>query len=266
MTTFPLAGVEEDAESLTSWALSHSRINRYLTCPEQYRLHYVENLRPRYPNANLAFGQVVHKALAALFRGGEDPVKHFTECWATLREIDLSYAKRDSWEKFLASGQALLDLFVRETASRLTNITAVEKSFEIVVTRLGQPLVGIVDLVADLDGKKTVVDFKTASSTYKPHEVILADQLTAYALAEPEAVQIAFCVLVKTKTPKVDWYVSARTSDQIAEYIDKAGLVAANIASGRFYKRPGTWCSWCDFLPICLGDQQKVDETLIQIR
>ena len=25
--------------------LSHSRINRYLLCPEQYRLYYVEKLR-----------------------------------------------------------------------------------------------------------------------------------------------------------------------------------------------------------------------------
>jgi len=27
--------------------LSYSRINRYLTCPEQYRLYYLEKLRPK---------------------------------------------------------------------------------------------------------------------------------------------------------------------------------------------------------------------------
>jgi hypothetical protein len=31
--------------------LSHSRISRYLLCPEQYRLYYVENLRPRHYSA-----------------------------------------------------------------------------------------------------------------------------------------------------------------------------------------------------------------------
>ena len=46
--------------------LSHSRINRYLQCPEQYRLYYIENLRPRFPSAGLVFGQLVHQALAAL--------------------------------------------------------------------------------------------------------------------------------------------------------------------------------------------------------
>ena len=33
--------------------LSHSRVNRYLLCPEQYRLYYVENLRPNVPSASL---------------------------------------------------------------------------------------------------------------------------------------------------------------------------------------------------------------------
>jgi hypothetical protein len=40
--------------------LSHSRVSRYLQCPEQYRLYYVENLRPRIPAASLIFGQVIH--------------------------------------------------------------------------------------------------------------------------------------------------------------------------------------------------------------
>jgi len=56
--------------------LSHSRINRYLTCPEQYRLYYVEHLRPRIDSAGLVFGTVIHVAIADLFRTGEDPVLH----------------------------------------------------------------------------------------------------------------------------------------------------------------------------------------------
>lgn len=247
-------------------ALSHSRINRYLLCPELYRLHYIEKLRPRYPSANLVFGQVLHQALAAFFRGGEDPVRFFRECWATLREIELAYSRRDSWEKLKISGQVMVELFLREAAPRLTNISSVEKEFEIGVTSLGQPVVGVIDLIADLDGTKTVVDFKTAGSGYASHEIILADQLTAYALAESDASQVAFCVLVKTKKPRIEWQVAARTGEQIAEYIAKVAIVSREVESGRFYKRPGMWCSWCDFLPVCLGDTKKVQETLIQVR
>ena len=38
--------------------LSHSRVSKYLHCPEQYRLYYVEHLRPRFPAASLVFGAI----------------------------------------------------------------------------------------------------------------------------------------------------------------------------------------------------------------
>jgi RecB family exonuclease len=266
MTTAPISDFDQNVEPKSNGALSHSRINRYLLCPEQYRLHYIEKLRPKFPSSNLVFGQVLHQAIAGFFRAGEDPAKLFVECWATLREIDLAYSKKDSWEKLQVSGQALLAAFLEKAAPRLTNVRAVEQSFEITVTGLGKPFVGVVDLVCDLDGKRTVVDFKTAASSYAPHDVVLADQLTVYLLAEPDALQAAFCVLVKTKEPKIEWHVATRSGEQLAEYVGKVDLVAHDIEAGRFYKRPGMWCSWCDFLPVCLGDKQKVQETLIQVR
>ena len=57
--------------------LSHSRINRYLLCPEQYRLYYIEKLRPRRFSAALVFGQAIHQALAAFFRTGTDAAAAF---------------------------------------------------------------------------------------------------------------------------------------------------------------------------------------------
>ena len=56
------AFVEEREEFATAAPhLSYSRINKYLNCPEQYRLYYIENLRPRFAPANLVFGQIVHQ-------------------------------------------------------------------------------------------------------------------------------------------------------------------------------------------------------------
>jgi predicted choloylglycine hydrolase len=50
----------------------------------------------------------------------------------------------------------------------------------------------------------TVIDFKTAKSAYPEYEVALSDQLTTYQLAEPDAEQVAFCVFVKTKEPRIN--------------------------------------------------------------
>jgi len=110
-----------------------------------------------------------------------------------------------------------------------------------------------------------VIDFKTAASAYQDHDVQLSDQLTAYQLAEPDAEQVAFCVFVKTKEPRIDWCISARQPANLAEYLAKADVVAHAIAAGHFYKRPGKWCSYCDYLPVCIGDRQKIQETLVQV-
>jgi len=106
-----------------------------------------------------------------------------------------------------------------------------------------------------------VVVFPTASSA----SVILSDQLTAYQLAEPEAEQAALCVLVKTKEPKIEWRLATRSGDDLTEFLVKADIVAHDIASGRFYKRSGKWCAWCDFLPVCVKDEKRVEETLVKI-
>src|SRR5262245_15880793 len=77
--------------------LSHSRINRYLLCPEQYRFYYIENLRLKFPSANLVFGQVVHQALADLFNKRGDPVDFFLRTWDELKNVDLTYDKKQTW-------------------------------------------------------------------------------------------------------------------------------------------------------------------------
>jgi RecB family exonuclease len=245
--------------------LSHSRVNRYLHCPEQYRLYYVERLRPKIPDAALIFGQLVHQAIAQFFRTGADPADSFANAWELLRNEPLTYNLRDSWEILRERGIALLTKFLHEEVPRLGHVTAIEQSFTLRITSLDLALVGVIDLVAELDDVRTVIDFKTSVAAYQDHDVQLSDQLTAYQLAEPEAEQVALCVFVRTKEPRIDWYISARQPAHLAEYLAKAGLVARAIDAGHFYKRPGRWCGYCDYLPVCLGDQKEVQETLVQV-
>lgn len=246
--------------------LSHSQVNRYLLCPEQYRLYYIEGMRLKVPKASLVFGQVLHQSLAFFFKRKDDPVKTFADTWSILKDMNLTYSQRESWEKLRDSGQGLLEKFLKEEFPRLGEVQGSEKRFELTITSLDMPFVGIIDLVAALDEKKTVVDFKTGSSAYEEHEVVLADQLSAYKLAEPDAEEVAFCVFIKTKTPKIEWYRTTRTGEQLTRYLAKVGYVAREISAGNFYQRSGKWCSYCDFLPVCLGDKTKIEETLVQIK
>lgn len=245
--------------------LSYSRVNRYLVCPEQYRLYYVEGLRPRVPSASLEFGQAIHRALAGFFQNGENPIDTFLEAWADVKDAQLRYSYRESWERLNERGNALLAKFLLDELPRLSCIEASERPFELAVSNLNVPFVGVIDLVARIDGVQSVVDFKTSGSTYQDFEVELSDQLTAYRLAEPQAVQSALCVFVKTKEPKIEWFFSQRTGDELTAYLSKVALIGRQIAGHVFYKRPGKWCAQCDYLPLCMGDNQRAEETLVAI-
>ncbi len=261
----PIEEPEQRLDQEPTPHLSHSRVNRYLTCPEQYRLYYVEKLRPRIESASLVFGVVIHAAIADLFRTGEDPVEHFLRDWQNLKEVELRYKKRESWEDFNTKGEKLLTKFLAEEAPKIRQAQGIERKFELRVTALDAPFVGIIDLVGQVDDRLTVIDFKTAGSDYEDHEATLSDQLTAYALAEPEARQVALCVLVKTKEPRIEWHFAKRSADALAEYLEKVRLVSDDIAAGKFYKRPGKHCAWCDFLPVCLGNKKTAQNTLVRI-
>jgi len=258
---------EKDERDLPSTTphLSHSRIDRYLRCPQQYAFYYIENLRLKFPSASLVFGQVVHQALADLFNKKSDPIDVFLRTWGELKDVKLTYGKKQTWERLKDSGQNLLGKFIREELPRIGQVRAVEKKFELNITGFDLPFIGIIDLVAEIDRKNTVADFKTAASDYEDHEAPLSDQLTAYQLVEPEAEQVAFWVMIKTKEPKIEWHPSNRSPKQLMEYISKVGYLAREIKAGNFYKRPGKHCSWCDYLPICLGDVRKAEETLVQV-
>lgn len=243
--------------------LSHSRINRYLTCPEQYRLHYIERLRPRRESANLVFGATIHLALAEFFRSATEPAKAFAAEWEKLQGVDLQYSSRESWESLGEKGRKLCEAFLGE-AAKIDAVLAVEQRFEVSVSTLRDPFIGYLDLIARIAGRKTIVDFKTASSAYEDHEVILSDQLTAYWMADPTVEQVALCVLIKTKEPRITWHHAARNPVQLQEYLEKVRIIAGEIAAGRFYRRPGKHCGYCDFLPVCLGDRKALQETLIR--
>ena len=265
MTTSLIEEPDDVLDRLPVPHLSHSQINRYLTCPEQYRLYYVEKLRPRIQAAGMVFGALIHAALADFFRNGTDPASAFLREWENLTGVDLRWGKRESWEDLKAKGEKLLRRFLAEEVPRIREVYGVEKKFDLAVTTLILPFIGVVDLFAHVDGHTTIVDFKTSGVGYDGHEAALSDQLTAYALAEPQAEKVALCVFVKTKDPYVQWHFAERSPGDVADYLAKVGLILDDIASGKFYKRPGKHCAYCDFLPVCLGDRQKVQETLVRI-
>jgi hypothetical protein len=70
-------------------------------------------------------------------------------------------------------------------------------------------------------------------------------------------------VFVRAKEPSIELLPGPREPERLTEFLAKVGYVAREIKAGHFYKRPGRWCGWCDFLPVCLGDTKKAEEALV---
>jgi putative RecB family exonuclease len=265
MMSTALRDSEERSQAEAAPHLSYSSLQKYLTCPEQYRLHYVMKLRPKFESAGLVFGSVMHLALADYFRRKADLIGTFLQDWDGLKSVPLRFSRRESWEKLRDIGQKLLAKFASEEARKIGRVFSVEASHTLGVSNLSLPFVGVTDLVAEMDGKRTLIDFKTAATDFDDSEVALLDQVTAYTMAEPEIEQIAICVLVKTKEPQIRWHKTSRTPAQLVEYLAKAEVVASQIERQVFYKRVGMWCRQCDFVPVCAGNRKEADAKLAQI-
>ncbi len=229
---------------------------RYLTCPEQYRLYYVENLRPKIESASLIFEGLVHLALADFLREGVIPEDTFLREWDNLKNLEFRHNKRTSWGDLTENGKKLLERFLTEELPKIQKVYGIEKKFELAVTTMRLPFIGIVDLIAQVDGQATIIDFKTAASGYEEHEVSLSDQLTAYWLADPTADRVAYCILPETNEAVVEWRFAKRDVGRLAEYLAREGIVSEDIGGGSL-RAAGKHCGYGDFLPVCLGDKES---------
>ena len=93
---------------------SYTQISRYLTCPRSYRHRYLDGWREKDTRANMLFGRVFEKALAALFLRQDPGAVLFRE-WSAHQNSPLNYSRNDSWDQRLRQGIQLLERLFRTT-------------------------------------------------------------------------------------------------------------------------------------------------------
>ncbi len=73
-----------------------------------------------------------------------------------------------------------------EEVPRLGNVTPIEQSFTLRITSLNLALVGVIDLVGELDDVRTVIDFKTADSAYQGRAIAYAPPVAVLKTASKD--------------------------------------------------------------------------------
>jgi DNA helicase-2/ATP-dependent DNA helicase PcrA len=235
--------------------LSHSRIDDYETCPLKFR--YVHVLRvPLLAHHTVVYGHAIHEAVRRMFEARlaghdfseEDLVGAFRTAW-----ISEGFLSREHEERRLRVGEETLRRFFNEERASTWAPTAVEEEFTFDVER--NRVQGRYDLVAEQDGRVTILDFKTGEVADLKAAQKRADeslQLDIYALAHlrtkgrlPDRVELRFLEsgLVAGRAP---------TLEDVSRTEERIRTAAEGIRRRDFHPRP-TWmaCGQCPFREIC---------------
>lgn len=234
---------------MTPKYLSFSGLKNYLSCPEKYKKAQLERLRLIVPKAYFAFGKAVHKGIEKKIAEGLNPVSVFQETWEYEKGVDLLYGTKESHQSLMEMGSRMIQAWEEDVTTKelLEAPSTVEVPLSAEVE--GVPLYGIVDYLST----EAVIDWKTASSDYGEEKAIDL-QLPFYSLltGNPE-ILYGFGVLIKNKTPRVQYmFLPQGDIENLKDLIVQAW---EGITSGKFPRIPNSTCSFCDYLPLCLGKE-----------
>ena len=184
--------------------ISYSQYSMWLKCPMQWKLAYVDNLRPRDSNINLVFGTAMHIALqtylqalytqSAVEADALDVMGIFNEAYAKAIEKEgpkMRAGELDKVEEFRQDAKAILDYFISPTnrqkhfPSRRYEFLGVELPLEIPLKNGKVVYRGYLDLALKdkTTGKICIFDFKTSTTGWNKYQKMdrtKLDQLVLY--------------------------------------------------------------------------------------
>jgi hypothetical protein len=249
---------------------SYTQLSQFLACPRRYQFRYVDGWKERADGAKLLFGRAFETALEAFFRR-EDPAQALFDAWSAVKAQPVTFSARESWDALLQHGIRLLEAFARQERIQ---IPRPDHAFQLQFSRRlagGQEFVAYIDAIGQLDGVRTVIDWKTTSSCYpeQPAGLLALDpQLVCYSWITGEP-QVAFVVFVRKRIPEIQYLKATITDDQRRQFGALVEQTVNQIESGAFLPRPGirfpqNGCLACPYIGLCLQQPELVALKLIR--
>lgn len=182
--------------------LSYSQLNKFKHCPESWRLHYQEKIRPIAIPSPLIFGSAIGKTFEYLLINYEstviNPEEFFNALWlhqevngvmTNLRDsTDVTYLKSDldeelastSWESLRVKAHLMIQAFQTDFLPLVTKVYSTEEKVELFSG--DDSNIGYADAVVQLEGydKPVIIDFKTSARKYDHNSVRESVQLGQY--------------------------------------------------------------------------------------
>lgn len=260
-----------------------SRLNTWLDCPRRYRMAYLDRPAPPKgpPWAHNSVGASVHNALAAWWRLPRPertaPMAGtlLVRGWLTdgFRDTGQAQAWRERAREMVERYAAGLDpddepLGVERTVATRTERIAVS---------------GRIDRLDARGDELAVVDYKTGRRGLTSDDARGSLALALYAVAAARVLRRPCRKVELHHLPTGDVAAWEHTDESLSRHLRRAEQIAAEAAAAdesyrarpapavpapapaadhtpydqAFPPRPGTWCSWCDYLRHCPAGRQS---------
>jgi RecB family exonuclease len=234
--------------------ISYSRFSTYQTCPQRYKLQFVDRVPvPVAPAVH--FGAAIHEALSFMYHPShlrrppvEEVVAVFVKAWAS-RGADAEERERQAY--FEHGVDILRRHYERHPPQEERRTAATEKPFNIPLD--GEHMIGgVIDRVDVLAGDRLeVIDYKTSRTMPDEREMALNAQMAIYRMAAEHLypgreVTTTLIYLVH------DYEMRLSQTDQfLAETRAQLRDAIVGIQLEDFDPRPGRHCDWCDYQRYC---------------
>jgi putative RecB family exonuclease len=246
---------------------SHSKISTFENCPYQYKLRYIDKIKPDLENTIEAFmGGIVHKVLEKLHKesriGGllskGDLFIVYNYFWENeFSKKILKVRDNISIEDYRKMGMR----FVRDYYDKFypfdnLDIIGLETEDKLLLNNGSEWHVRIDKLCCDKNGNYYVCDYKTNSRMKEQEEADKDRQLAMYSIWVKDKFENA-------KSVKLVWHMLAFNEEVISERTDKQledlheeiiikikEIEMAEVASN-FPAKISKLCEWCLYKNIC---------------
>jgi len=239
--------------------LSYTQISLYQSCPLQYKLQYIDGLKPK-DKWYFSFGSTLHLCAQYFFKVRVPPppsleeLLHFYEGnW-----ISEGYESAEEEAKYKTYGREILSKFWEIHSAGFKIPVAVERIFYIDIE--GIKLRGFMDRVDKLEsGGLSIVDYKSNQGLFTQDDLEKNLQLTLYQLAAEQTwhlpVERLTLYHLRSNTP---CSCAARDETRLEEARHLVLAVAKNIAEEHFPAIENQYCP-CDFAEHCPYYRQQIE-------
>src|SRR6202795_3403122 len=221
-------------------AFSYTQIAQYLRCPRSYRYRYLNGWRERDNRASLLFGRSFEKALAALFAGEDSTAALFKE-WGAYQEAQVEYSKGDDWERMFRQGVQLLERLAQDDRIHIHHPL---NNMQVKLVRslpAENGFVAYLDAVGTLDGKPSLLEWKTTTARYpeEPEGLLALDpQLICYSWISGIS-DVAVVAFVRKRVSEIQYLKTTISDQQRWDFGQLVAATSSQIEAGQFIPHSG---------------------------